>query len=194
MSNTSMQRRVEDYRLAGLNPVLAAGGPGASTPSLSPATVEPTYKNDLKGSVGNAMMLKTQMDNVKANTAKTLEEARVAKVTANNAEIFGPKLAEWEATKRFQESEGEGYVTKRKEMDAATAEITRDMSAKQLEQFQKMMPELIAQARQMTKEGKINLEALENIAKVGGIEAGRAQPFIKMILDLFMKPDVIYRR
>ena len=49
------------------------------------------------------------------------------------------------------------------------------MSAAQLAQWEKIWPEMLQQARNQAKEGKINVEALENIAKVGGVEAGKPE-------------------
>lgn len=86
MSNSAHQRETADLRAAGLNPILSAGGGGASTPSISAPTIQPAQRTSAAGAVGdalskiipNAVALKTAnatIDNLVEQNAKIKAEA-----------------------------------------------------------------------------------------------------------------------
>lgn len=97
MSNTSYQRAMEDMRLAGLNPILAAKTGGASTPSGAAAPIEnvvgPAVNSALQTrmNVEQVNNLATQNEQIRASTKKTQAETDLIKQTTQFGSVV-PRL------------------------------------------------------------------------------------------------------
>lgn len=189
MSNTAIQRRADDIEKAGGNRALAfTNGSEASTPVLAPARNEaPRFDSP---NLGQVALLKAQIDNINEDTRGKRIKNNVDNAFAWNIAALNQDLK----TIAKQKGEKQYDLLKQQINNAVQAEINAQIQAQgyqisnarqaaELEQFKRTTEAIVQLAIQQARAGQLDLDALENIANVGGVEAGKMQGVIKTVLD-----------